>query len=508
MTSTTASTTAAFRGPCAAALALALAGCATPPHVPPPAGDALDARCERAFAALDREVDASAVRDAEATRIAGFPSLRATRFLASFAAPGLDARTFAAWHARLVDEDRRARRVEIANLPPDATRRVRDALAQEGFGTLAPAAFVEGCGAALARRDAGDPARRAQIVARAVVPDDYEDAARIAGLYPLVRIPFAAGVRLYERAVLRAFAAPAPPRGRPTAYAPDGAAPLAAPEVRALLQRGRDDPLGVPPLRDVDVERLLATYAPILVVDERDANDRPGRPRLADDGSPAFVPAPLLFGRVAHTRFGGTTRVQLVYTAWFAARPPAYPGDPLAGRLDGVLWRVTLRDDGTPLVFDSIHACGCYQLFVPTAAVALRPPLPTLDEQALVPVVLPPVAPGARVLVALEAGSHQVRGVRVADAPPGALRYRIAADDALSTIALPGGGSRSLYGPDGLVAGTGRSEALLFWPLGIRSAGAMRQWGRHATAFVGRRHFDEAFLLDRYFLEIAAPAPN
>ncbi|MCL4762352.1 MAG: hypothetical protein KJ018_11360, partial [Burkholderiales bacterium] len=158
--------------------------------------------------------------------------------------------------------------------------------------------------------------------------------------------------------------------------------------------------------------------------------------------------------------------------------------------------------------FDSIHACGCYQLFVPTAAVALRPPLPTLDEQALVPVVLPPVAPGARVLVALEAGSHQVRGVRGADAPPGALRYRIAADDALSTIALPGGGSRSLYGPDGLVAGTGRSEALLFWPLGIRSAGAMRQWGRHATAFVGRRHFDEAFLLDRYFLEIAAPAPN
>jgi hypothetical protein len=40
---------------------------------------------------------------------------------------------------------------------------------------------------------------------------------------------------------------------------------------------------------------------------------------------------------------------------------------------------------------------------------------------------------------------------------------------------------------------------VLFWPLGIRAAGAMRQWGRHATAFVGRRHFDEALLLDRYF---------
>jgi hypothetical protein len=27
----------------------------------------------------------------------------------------------------------------------------------------------------------------------------------------------------------------------------------------------------------------------------------------------------------------------------------------------------------------------------------------------------------------------------------------------------------------------------------------MRQWGRHATAFVGKRHFDDAHLFERYF---------
>jgi hypothetical protein len=32
--------------------------------------------------------------------------------------------------------------------------------------------------------------------------------------------------------------------------------------------------------------------------------------------------------------------------------------------------------------------------------------------------------------------------------------------------------------------------------MGIASAGAMRQWGRHPTAFVGRRHFDDPQLLD------------
>jgi len=27
----------------------------------------------------------------------------------------------------------------------------------------------------------------------------------------------------------------------------------------------------------------------------------------------------------------------------------------------------------------------------------------------------------------------------------------------------------------------------------------MRQWGRHATAFVGKRHFDDADLFERRF---------
>jgi hypothetical protein len=61
-------------------------------------------------------------------------------------------------------------------------------------------------------------------------------------------------------------------------------------------------------------------------------------------------------------------------------------------------------------------------------------------------------------------------------------------------------GARSAYGPDGLVAGTERAERFLFWPMGIASAGQMRQWGKHATAFVGRRHFDDADLFEKRFV--------
>jgi hypothetical protein len=35
--------------------------------------------------------------------------------------------------------------------------------------------------------------------------------------------------------------------------------------------------------------------------------------------------------------------------------------------------------------------------------------------------------------------------------------------------------------------------------MGVRDAGAQRQWGHHATAFVGRRHFDDPDLIDQRF---------
>jgi len=56
-----------------------------------------------------------------------------------------------------------------------------------------------------------------------------------------------------------------------------------------------------------------------------------------------------------------------------------------------------------------------------------------------------------------------------------------------------------LYGPDGVVAGTERAERWLIWPMGVPAPGAMRQWGHHATAFIGRRHFDDPDLLTRLF---------
>ncbi|MCY1545663.1 hypothetical protein D9M68_816150 [compost metagenome] len=49
--------------------------------------------------------------------------------------------------------------------------------------------------------------------------------------------------------------------------------------------------------------------------------------------------------------------------------------------------------------------------------------------------------------------------------------------------------------------GSERLERWLLWPSGVASPGAMRQWGRHATAFIGRAQFDDPHLLGRYFTQ-------
>ena len=104
----------------------------------------------------------------------------------------------------------------------------------------------------------------------------------------------------------------------------------------------------------------------------------------------------------------------------------------------------------------------------------------------------------------LQSATHYVVGLSVFDDAQGVTtaldgHYRLADDDALRRLPLPEGGTRSAFGADGIIVGTERGERLLFWPMGIDSPGAMRQWGRQPTAFVGRRHFDDARLVGERF---------
>ncbi len=478
------------------ALGLALSACASlPGPAPPIAADRPSPACAQWFAQLDGAIERAGVRDAEAEAIAGFAGLRVDRVGAALRSPATgSAAAFDAWLTRLQRLESDARRVELANLPATAFP-LGDVV--DGNGARARS---QACADAWRPALQDDPALRAALLARAEVPDRYAGAQRGLGLYPLLRWPFYAGVESWQRehqAQMARWSTAAPATQR---YVPAiGTPPSTAHS--SVWQRPRDA-LGLPQFEPGEAAALLAAHAPVLAIETRGSFDHFGALHWREGSTtPAVDTAmPVVYQRLATTRYRDQWLVQLVYTFWFPERPPRSRFDLLAGALDGVVLRLTLAaDDGRPLLLDTIHACGCYHLFLPTAELQLRTGAPQHIEWAFTPTTLPAVQPGQRLVVILDSASHYVMAAALDPGGPGTA-YRLRPDDELRSLPLPQGGRRSLYGPDGLVPGSERPERMLFWPMGIASAGAMRQWGHHATAFVGRRHFDDPDLIERRFV--------
>lgn len=470
------------------------------------------------------------VRDAEAHRVGQWRYLRIDRFSASLVAHISSPTHFDAWLAQLMRLEREGRAVEIANLPVV----VRQNLTLKIGGLLAPHAasfslnggWLAECQAALASRDFAGDSERAALMALGIVPDSYSSLRRVLGVYPLTSIGVWWGFEQWKDRHLRSFATPVAQieaRGRRIRYTPRPAKqgsesrPLSMAQVGQLLRNARSGPFGLPQFSAPELERLAATYAPEFLIDTVNQSDLIGRPKWQRTRPPsAQVDAPLIpdvdakdpvaFVRLAYAWFDGRVVPQLVYAIWFASRPKESEFDLLGGRLDGLVWRVTLDDDGSVLIADSIHPCGCYHLFFPGERVVRRRPTAaqkwTLSEEAIIAQSLNrETAP--TLLVA--SGSHYLQKVIGTDAtpPPRSVGYRLAVstvpDWGLRAIALGDGRTRSLFSQSGLVERTERLERFVLWPMGILNAGAMRQWGHHATAFVGRRHFDAPELLDEYF---------
>ena len=117
----------------------------------------------------------------------------------------------------------------------------------------------------------------------------------------------------------------------------------------------------------------------------------------------------------------------------------------------------------------------------------------------LAPQALPRIADGERVRVRIAARTHYVERITPVAGPLAGEPYALVPYDALRSLPQADGGRRSAFAADGIIRGTERAERFFFWPMGICSAGAMRQWGREPTAFVGRRHFDDADLMEKRF---------
>ena len=482
-------------------LMLLLGGCAAPLVQQPPGAEP---DCRRYFTELDRAIDTAAVRDAGPRPVPGFPYLRVDRFLASFAGEVGETLRFDAWAVRLARLDREARAFEIANLPAAERRRLAD-MAPAGKD---PVQAADGCRDRLLAAELALPANRRLLREQARVPDDYLTAWRIIGLYPISALFVKAGIATWHRKTAQTYALPLaqlPHQGRWQAWSAPAAPRLSETEVAELLRAAAANPLGIPEPEGAQREALFARFAPQWRIDTVDGNDLPGTPYYASTYASTSQTAqidtgrPAVFRHLSHTRFGGEVLLQLNYIVWFKARPRASPLDIYAGPLDGIDFRVTLGSDGRPLLFDTVHNCGCFHKFFPISPLARSDRARGFwTEPPLVPQRLERVDASAVPVLHVVNRTHYVE--RISFAPHGDARAYHWDDYArLRSLPWEEDARRSLFAAHGIVAGSERPERVLLWPMGIRSPGAMRQWGRHATAFVGRRHFDDPYLIEQLF---------
>jgi len=427
--------------------ALLAAGCATSDpklaaHLESAPAEARE--CAQWYQALDAEIDAAGVRDAQYARVPGFPHLRADRLHAALRdRAARDEAALRIFAEHLVELDSESRRHEIRNLSA-LNQTTRDEMLRR----------LRDCAMRLRRADLASPQGREALLAAVRVPDDSSTARR------------------WEKEALAAFRGEAAPAGNRVRFAPPVALLVPREVVGGILARAALDPLGPASLSERELGQLAAGYAPSFEVEISTDQDRFGRVRWgrAAAGAAPEVDAaqPTVYVQAAYTRYRQHVLLQLVYTIWFA-RP-----------LDGLVWRVTLAPDGEPLAYDSIQACGSFHAIYPTARARPKSPPNQLEEGVFVAQPLARVAEGERPVVTIAAGTHYLRRVELVRGPDSLVRYAFRGYDELRSLPRGGGQHAGIFGREGLISGT-----------------TMRQWGKQATA--PGRHFDDADLFERRF---------
>lgn len=331
----------------------------------------------------------------------------------------------------------------------------------------------------------------------AVVADEYRLGLRLLGLYPLSRWPFAAGVVRDHAATRRrqqAFAANLDPTHWQY-YQPQPLADAIAPHIK---------PIGAVGLDAATVLAQLNRWAPTFALargagaDNQPvalARDAAGNLlSLAAEGAGGDAP---LYSYASVGEFGGQQSLQLNYQVWFARRPASHALDPLAGRLDGLHWRVHLDAALQPIAFDVMHTCGCWYQLYPAPGFQVENPEDPWQEPVYVGGTLP--AEPDQVLY-VQADDHSLLGIgRVLAKPARSLAMHPilwGAAGLSGPLSVAAQAYWQVFDSRGRVPESVRSERFYFWPMGIPAAGSMRAPGHHAIAFTGRRHFDEPRLLE------------
>lgn len=478
-------------------LVLIIQGCAVLRRYPDASLTGEDGICIRWLESIETTLEENDLNDPGTARISGFSHLRVNRFLASMGERTTSNDAFSEWLEEMRQLDATGKKLELANLPALAMQQLISKIPVRGSFEQA----LEYCGKRLNKLSLNNPEQKENLLEQTEVPDAYQSWKRVAGLYLLTRYAASVGIERLHRELDASFKIPLaklPQQGKLIRYTPPHSNPLPLKDIAAMLRSAYDNQLGIPHLTSLQLHRLLEHFAPVWEIDTRNNTDKIGTVGLDNDEQPRIdTNQPAVYVAYGYARWRGMVLLQLIYQIWLPAREKTGMLDLYGGPLDSVIWRVTLSPEGTPIAFDSIHGCGCYYLLFPGQGYRA---IQSTDgaEPVLSPKAIATIAPGhIRILLRLQTRTHYLQQTSLSDNTIEAATHSYIFHDLgqLRSLQMPNGTKRSLYGDDGIIDASERTERFLLWPFGVASPGAMRQWGTHAIAFIGRRHFDDPFLL-------------
>ena len=479
--------------------ALIMVGCATIPL--PTRSDRIgesgpNGSCANFFASLDKQIEEAGVIDPGVYRVDKYPYLRTNRFLASFREELDSEAAFAAWMDRMQALDQEARKYEIANLPDSAV---------DGIDSIKDKAElnskIETCGDLLRVEDFHNVDQRERLKKSVLISDEYITLRRILGIYPISRVFVSSGVSRWHAEARESYSLQPPADWRTIRYIPAQNSDMSS--AGHIFESVRRDALGIPNYSSQDKAALFRMYAPAWEVQYKGNYDRIGAPVWSGkDILDVDTNSPVTYTLMSFTRFGDEIFTQLNYIIWFPERPKQGTLDIYGGILDGLNYRVTLDLKGDPILYETMHNCGCYYKAYPTDRLQVRANI----DYAEPPLILesPEVNHSKDVMtVAMESRTHYVQHLYPfsRNLKKGLEVYSLLDYGQLRSLPYLKDYRRSMFGQDSLAPGSKRLERFILWPTGVLSPGAMRQSGRHAVAFVGKRHFDDPFFMDKMYLE-------
>lgn len=456
------------------------------------------------FTYLDEAVEKEGVRDASSFPVKGFPYLRTNRFLGALSLNLQEEHQKTAWVYMLQKLALESRTKEIRNLPPKAVCRLN--LMQPSVALPSKEALLARTvfySEQLLQQDQKRPGFYDAVRQSMTIAGEYSTWMRVMG-YPLAAPVVSLMTCRAQRKFSEWHRKPEDAlslRGELVTYQFVETNPYDKKMLTRIFSTAERDTFGLLLLSAKERNTILRAFAPVIYQDAVGDYDRFGKV-FWDGEKPAVDPnRPTVYYYFTHAFLKGQPFLQVNYVIWYSARRgPAAPWIE-RGRLDGLTLRLSLDPAGRPFMLDVMNNCGCYHFFVPRREAIKQIIEKPLALDPFVPQWLPESFPARRLRLRVNSGWHQVNHIGVEEKTgTTVMQYTLLPYDILENLPYMKSDRRSIFDSAGIVKDSKRIEPLVFFPMGIRRVGSMRQRGHHAIKLVGRAYFDDPFLFEKNFV--------